>query len=82
MSDSVTTVIAIVGPSGSGKTRLSHALAEQNKEDTLVCSQDNYYHDHPHLNLEQRKTLNYDHPDAHDHMLLVQHLKQLNKECL
>jgi uridine kinase len=80
MSNSpVTTVIAIVGPSGSGKTRLAEALAASNPNKSLVCSQDNYYHTHPHLSLGERQKLNYDHPDAHDHKLLIQHIKQLRQ---
>ena len=40
---------------------------------------DNYYKDISHLSLEDRSKTNFDHPDALDTELLIQHVKKLKK---
>ena len=40
---------------------------------------DNYYRAHDELPFEERKKLNYDHPDAFETELLMQHLEQLKE---
>lgn len=42
-----------------------------------LISHDSYYKRHDELPFEQRCQLNYDHPDAFDNDLLIQHLEQL-----
>ncbi|MGB9552824.1 MAG: uridine kinase, partial [bacterium] len=44
-----------------------------------LIEEDAYYKSFPHLTLEERKRLNYDHPDAFDHALLSQHLEKLQR---
>ena len=70
-------VIGIAGGSGSGKTTLMRNLMEGFGDDITVLSHDNYYRAHDDLPFEQRSKLNYDHPDAFDTDLMIEHLKQL-----
>ncbi len=73
-----TIVIAIAGGSGSGKTTLANRLKEQfAPNETLLISHDSYYKRHDDLSYEERAQLNYDHPDAFDTDLLIQHLTDL-----
>jgi uridine kinase len=43
----------------------------------VVLCHDSYYKDHPALTLEERAKLNFDHPDAIETSLLVDHLRKL-----
>ena len=73
-----TIIIAIAGGSGSGKTTLANRLRDQfSPADTLLISHDSYYKPHSDLTYAQRTQLNYDHPDAFDTDLLIQHLTDL-----
>lgn len=71
-------IIGICGGTGSGKTtitdRIISALAP---ESVLVLQQDHYYRDFPDLPLEERAKQNYDHPDAFDTPLLIEHVRAL-----
>lgn len=40
---------------------------------------DDYYKEHNHLSLEERKTVNYDHPDSIDNELFLKHVNKLLK---
>jgi len=42
-----------------------------------MLSMDSYYRDFPNLSLEERRKLNYDHPNAFDFDLLYKHLQML-----
>ena len=42
-----------------------------------MVQQDAYYKDQSHLSMEERTKTNYDHPNAFDNALLVEHLKSL-----
>ena len=70
-------IIAVVGGTGSGKTTVAHALLEALGVDAILLDQDAYYHDLAHLTLEERRTVNFDHPDSIDTELLISHLQQL-----
>ena len=73
-------VIGIAGGTGSGKTTVvSRILKNIDMEGINVLSQDNYYHDNTHLSLQERESLNYDHPKAIDFDLLVSHIRALKK---
>lgn len=74
-----TIIIGIAGGSGSGKTTLSENLQKKFKDDILLLSHDFYYKPHDELSFEERKQLNYDHPNAFDTDLLVKHLKLLKE---
>lgn len=70
-------VIGIAGGSGSGKTTLMKNLIARFQDDVTVLSHDNYYRPYDELSLEERRKVNYDHPDAFDTEMMFEHLKQL-----
>jgi uridine kinase len=71
-------VIGIAGGTGSGKTTVARRIYESLHLDSAVfLDQDSYYRDLAHLPLAERRQLNFDHPDALDNELLVQHLRAL-----
>lgn len=70
-------VIGIAGGSGSGKTTVVKAITEQLKDRVVVIPQDSYYKDSSHLSEEEKKYMNFDHPDSIDFKLLNSHLKLL-----
>src|SRR3990167_7752665 len=73
-----TIIIGISGASASGKSLLANTIVNELGSDRVaVISEDSYYKDLKHLTVEERAKTNFDHPDALDHELLVQHLKQL-----
>lgn len=71
-------IIGIAGGSGSGKTTVVKELVSQLPEGSVsVISQDAYYYDNGHLSPEEKKHINFDHPDAIEWDLLVKHLDML-----
>ena len=72
-------VIGIAGGSGSGKTTLVRALTEHFGSAITVISHDNYYKPYAELTPEERRRINYDHPDAFETELLVEHLQKLKR---
>ena len=72
-------VIGIAGGSGSGKTTLMKNLMQGFGDAVTVLSHDNYYRAHDDLPFEQRSKLNYDHPDAFETDLMIEHLRELKK---
>ena len=72
-------VIGIAGGSGSGKTTLVRALTEHFSSAITVISHDNYYKAYAELPFAERVKLNYDHPDAFETELLVEHLRRLKR---
>ena len=72
-----TIIIGIAGGTGSGKSTFTNKLKEEFKDDIAVLYHDNYYRDQSHLELEERKKTNYDHPDALETDLLIEHLTKL-----
>lgn len=69
--------IAVVGGSGSGKTTVARAIYDALGLDAAFLDQDAYYQSLAHLSLEQRKQFNFDHPDAFDTDLLVEHIGEI-----
>ncbi len=71
-----TIFIGIAGGTGSGKTTLTEHLKQHFGDDISVVHHDSYYkrQDRP---FEERCQQNYDHPDAFDTALLVEHLRAL-----
>ena len=73
-------IIGICGGTGSGKTTVARKIVEAIGEDkVLLLAQDAYYKDSSHLPFEKRVELNFDHPDAIDATLLVEHLDLLKR---
>lgn len=73
------TIIGIAGGSGSGKTTLAKGVARACHRSSLILSQDFYYRDRSDLSLAQRQHINYDHPDAIEFDLLIDHLQRLRQ---
>lgn len=73
-------IIGIAGGTGSGKTTVVKKIVEQcPAEGVVVLPQDAYYRDNSHLPLEERLEMNFDHPNALEFELLVEHIKQLKQ---
>ena len=73
-------VIGIAGGTGSGKTTVvSKILKNLDVEKVNVLSQDNYYRDNANLTLQERESLNYDHPKSIDFDLLIAHIRALKE---
>lgn len=71
-------IIGVAGGTGSGKTTVADAIVSRVGRDRIVSvHQDRYYRDLSHLDPEQRALHNFDHPDAIEEDLLVEHLGRL-----
>ena len=73
-----TIFIGIAGGTGSGKTTLTEHLAARFGSDISVVHHDNYYKRQD-CSFEERCRQNYDHPDAFDTDLMIEHLKALKR---
>ena len=71
-------IIGFAGGTASGKTTLASKLFNYYGENnSIIINQDSYYKDQSILSHEERKIINYDHPDAIDIKLLSNNLKAL-----
>jgi len=70
-------VIGIAGGSGSGKSTLARDVAAASPVRVVTLDMDGYYHNFTHLSDEERRRVNWDHPDAFDLDLLARHLREL-----
>jgi len=71
-------VVGVAGGTGSGKTTVSERIvAALPTERVAIIQHDNYYRDRPELSYEERCQLNFDHPDALDTDLLIEHIDRL-----
>ncbi|MBA3604129.1 MAG: uridine kinase [Parachlamydiaceae bacterium] len=70
-------VVGIAGGTGSGKSTFAKKIKETFGENVVLIEQDAYYKNLPHLGIEERKFVNFDHPDSLDFPLLCQHLVTL-----
>ena len=71
-------VIGIAGGSGSGKSTVARNVAAALGDASVAfIDMDAYYLNHDHLTLEERRKVNWDHPNAFDWGLLVEQLAQL-----
>jgi len=72
-------IIGVAGGTGSGKSTVARNVASALGEASVAfLDMDAYYLDHAHLPFEQRKLVNWDHPNAFDWDLLVRHLTDLS----
>ena len=71
-------IIGIAGGSGSGKTTVVKRIAKALPPHcAAVIPLDSYYNDTTNLTDEERKQINFDHPDAFDWKLLTEQIKML-----
>lgn len=80
-------IIGIAGGTGSGKTTLVNKLKDELGDEVLTLTHDHYYKANDHLPLEERATLNYDHPNAFDTEMFIGDLiklkngKEIERPC-
>ena len=70
-------VIGIAGGTGSGKTNLTNQIVSCFHDHVTILKHDNYYKAHDDMTYEERSRLNYDHPNAFDTDLMIEHLQAL-----
>jgi uridine kinase len=71
-------IIGIAGGSGSGKSTVARNVAHAlHAESVAFIDMDAYYRNHAHLPLDERRKVNWDHPEAFDWELLVEQLARL-----
>jgi uridine kinase len=71
-------IIGIAGGTGSGKTTVARKVAEALQDASVAfIDMDGYYRDFSHLPMEERRWINWDHPDAFEIELFASHLEQL-----
>ena len=75
--------IGIAGGTGSGKTTVVKKIMKQfSQNEVALLSQDSYYRDNSHIPLEERKLINFDHPQSLEFELLAEHIKELRERKL
>jgi uridine kinase len=73
-------IIGIAGGSGSGKSTVARRVAESLHDASVAfIDMDAYYVNFGHLPMEERRRINWDHPDALDLPLLADHLARLGE---
>jgi len=73
-------IIGIAGGSGSGKSTVARNVASQIGADSVAfIDMDAYYLNFAHLPFDERRRMNWDHPDAFDWELLLEHLQRLSQ---
>ena len=72
-------IIGIAGGTGSGKTTLSDQLIRQFGSQVTVIHHERYLKAHPELTPEERRSLNYDCPEAYDTALMAAHLRAMKE---
>ena len=71
-------LIGIAGGSGSGKTLVARTIVSDLGSDRVVIiDQDSYYRNLEDIPFRDRDVRNFDHPDAFDGELLLQHVREL-----
>jgi uridine kinase len=73
-------ILGVAGGSGSGKTTVVSKIIESvGKDQVLLLQHDSYYRDLSHLDLEERKKQNFDHPSSLETELMIRHLDALKQ---
>ena len=73
-------VVGVAGGSGSGKTTVVTSIVDAlGPGNVAVLPHDAYYHDLSNLPMEQRRAVNFDHPNAFDDDLFTRHLQDLRR---
>ncbi|HJU75366.1 MAG TPA: uridine kinase [Gemmatimonadaceae bacterium] len=72
-------IIGIAGGTGSGKSTVARKVGEAMRHASVVAlDMDGYYRNFSHLPMDERRKINWDHPDAFDWDLLVTQLRLLS----
>lgn len=72
--------IGIAGGTGAGKTTVVRKIVNSLAPgEVVLLPQDSYYKDSSHVPAELRQQINFDHPDAFDWPLLLQHIQMLKE---
>lgn len=75
---STSLIVGVAGGSGSGKTTVVQEVVRHlGPERVTVIQHDSYYRDRSAVPAAERLAVNYDHPDALETTLLVEHLREL-----
>lgn len=72
-------IIGIAGGTGSGKSTFTNRLKAEFGDDVTVIYHDNYYKSRDGIPFEERTKINYDHPDALETDMLIEHIKCLKE---
>jgi uridine kinase len=76
-------IVGIAGGTASGKTTVVDQIAEAlGPSQVAVLALDHYYRDLSELKLAERKSYNFDHPDAFDIDLLLEHIGALRRDLV
>ena len=71
-------LIGVAGGTGSGKSTFARKVAAAlDASSVAFIDMDAYYNDYRQLSLDERRRINWDHPDALDWPLLLAHLQAL-----
>ena len=73
--------VGITGGTGSGKTTILELLKKEFLENDIgFISQDSYYNDNGKLSFDEKNKINFDHHDAIDFELIINHLNLLKNK--
>jgi len=73
-------IIGICGGTGSGKTTIARAILDSvGSTEVVLIEQESYYRNLADMPLDERHQANFDHPDAIDSDMLVNHIKRLKQ---
>lgn len=75
--ENVPIIIGIAGGTASGKSTFARNIDLKYKDKLTILSHDYYYKNRQDLTFEERTKINYDHPNAFDTDLMIEHLKLL-----
>ncbi len=71
-------LVGIAGGTGSGKTTVVRKILTAFNKEVICLDMDSYYKDLKHLTHEERRKFNFDHPNAFDTALFIEHLQSLS----
>ncbi len=70
-------IIGVAGGTGSGKSTFTNRIKAAFGDEVAIVYHDNYYKSRNDIPFEERKKINYDHPDALETDLFIEHIKKL-----
>jgi len=74
-------IIGIAGGSGSGKTTVVKEIVKSLPKDTVaIITQDSYYYDNGSIPEEEKKKINFDHPNSIEWSHLIKQLDEIKED--